>query len=147
MAPLTAKYLAALKRLKAKLAKEQKLEQALAVDAVIRGVQEQETKDFDNNKTPPETEGELRRFLIGTSWRTKPTDVEKGLIFYSDGSFKSPREQIPTGKYVIDGTKIMSLIWSGNVVVKCEFSPDFKSFKEVNAEGNTWRLLGRVEKR
>jgi len=34
--PITAKYLAALKRLKAKLAKEQKLEQALAVDAVIK---------------------------------------------------------------------------------------------------------------
>ena len=34
--PITAKYLTALKRLKAKLAKEQKLEEALAVDAVIK---------------------------------------------------------------------------------------------------------------
>jgi len=36
--PITAKYLTALKRLKAKFAKEQKLEEALAVDAVIKGL-------------------------------------------------------------------------------------------------------------
>jgi hypothetical protein len=36
--PITAKYLNALKRLKAKLAEAQKLEQALAVEAVINGL-------------------------------------------------------------------------------------------------------------
>ena len=146
VAPLTAKYLAALKRLKAKLAKEQKLEQALAVDAVIRSVQEQETKGYGNNKPPFKTDAELRRFLIGTSWEKKE-EVENGLIFYSDGSFKSPSMKSPEGKYVISGPKTMSLIWNETTTIKCEFAADFSSFKELNGERHRLMLLGRVDKR
>lgn len=145
--PITAKYLNALKRLKAKLAKEQKLEQALAVEDVISGVQGQDRKGYRNNKPPFKTDAELRRFLIGTSWGTKPTAVEDGLIFYSDGSFKSPSMKSPMGKYVISGPKTMSLIWSKTTTIKCEFFGKFSSFKELDGHRSLWTLLGRVDKR
>ncbi len=121
-------------------------EHAKKVAALIRN-SVHKAANFGDQKALPKTEDELKRFLIGTSWNAKPSAVESGLIFYRDGRFKSPRMKTPMGKFVITSRKTMSLVWSETTTIKCEFSDDFSSFKELNGERNRWMLLGRVNKK
>lgn len=139
-------FIRELVKLQSKYTASGDFENAKNVAALISGSVDKAANRGDQ-KALPKTEDELIHFLIGTSWNSKPSAVKNGLIFYSDGSFKSPRMKTPMGKFVISGRKTMSLIWDKTTTVKCEFAADFSNFKELNGERNRWMLLGRVDKR
>ncbi|MDA7659761.1 hypothetical protein N8651_04040 [Akkermansiaceae bacterium] len=75
--PITAKYLAALKKLKGKFTTQQKLEQALAVDAVLTDLIDESDKQFNS----------LAEVFGKTfSWRANGTDLGFRLILQKDGT-------------------------------------------------------------
>ncbi|MDA7619006.1 hypothetical protein N8655_00175 [bacterium] len=137
--PLTAKYLAALEKLKSKFTKEQKLEQALAVDAVIKKLASANKLSGPPRIGHPKDAAELKLYLAQDTWTH---DGGKSVwSFYEDGTFGLGNKK--GNRFIATDKNTLTMIWGGKGTkgINCQFSDDFSKFSELQGAKATYRLI------
>ena len=124
--PITAKYLTALKRLKAKLAKEQKLEEALAVDAVIKELVGGKPIGLDRNPS-------LEEILMSRSWFYHTGKNGSRIVFKEGGDAKMSGTTNSVIPWEVKDNRYLTIYYqNGN---SCKF--DFKDLSDLSVKGIT----------
>ena len=119
-------YKEELLKLKSKYMKNADLASANQVEAILKS---KFPSSGDEIKKPPKSAEELVAFLDGTTWGTKGSKLSDRYTFSKNGEFKSSNR---TCKFVATSKNTVTIIWTKNTVVLCEFSDDFSYMKELN---------------
>lgn len=83
----------------------------------------------------PETAGQLAIYLIGTRWSVDPKNAKEAREFTSDGEFKAKADGV---RFIALNGRRMTIIWSPSNKIDCEFSEDYRTFRELSGVGHTW---------
>jgi hypothetical protein len=83
----------------------------------------------------PETAVQLAIHLIGTRWSVDPKNSKEAREFTGDGQFKAKVDGV---RFIaLNGRKI-TIVWSPSNKIDCEFSQDYRTFRELSGVGHTW---------
>jgi hypothetical protein len=83
----------------------------------------------------PETADQLAIYLIGTRWSVDPKNAKEAREFTSDGQFKTKVDGV---RFIALNGKKLTIMWSPTNKIDCEFSSDYRTFRELSGVGHTW---------